>query len=218
VQLPATIFFISLTFFCISHFYIKHCFPTVAQVLDSILLSLNAGSVFYFFTTTMQDIRQKKIAKSHAIVRYTQIKVDMLNELCRFLKKTLKSSIIREAVRDYEIINKYINPEELENFGNDLDNQLVKVMLYNFRQLKEVLSNLLVYSFVKNNEELYNRVLFLNSWINQFYHNYDLSYLEGDHYNFSKQFVRDVNDFLLGFDYYTGPKKRDDFIELIENS
>lgn len=216
--LPLIVFLFSLFAFYINLFYVKPIFPSLAVILDSIFLSLNAGSVFYFFTTTLPDIHQKKIAKEHAIIRYIQIKEAMLRELCGFLKKFPRNNIIKESVKNYEEIRKFISEDDLENLVNNLDKEFVKAILYNFSQLKEVLSNLLAYNFIKSNKILYNRILFLNSWINKFNHNFDLLHSINNQYDFSKTFVRDVNSFLLGYDHSYGSRRVDDFLQLLEDA
>ncbi len=135
-----------------------------------------------------------------------------------FYKKIPDYKKIRVAVRNYDIAREILTDDDINNSINKPEKILVEDILYQLRQLKFILFYLSSYEFIKENNTLYNRILSLILWVDNFHHNYNLLYTDDDSYEFSKHFEKYIRDFLLGQSETSGQRKIDDFISLVEKA
>lgn len=215
LKLPLLAFFISATLSIATSMYFKPGFP-MDSILKDILAGINGGAVFYVITVIIPRFIQEQNAREYTLRRYTRIKEEMLEKLFIFLDKP-NLEIVRKSVSSYEATRNYIKKNDLQKIRDNLSEDLTKDYVYYLFQLKELLTSLLGYEFIKGNQELYEKVQKTNYRINLFQKSFELYYKEGEEKVFSDKFVAFVTDFLLG-DSAGECKGKDDFIEMLETA
>lgn len=185
------------------------------NLIKTTSLALFSGSIFYFLTSSINIFNQKRISKKFSIERYTAIKFEMVTRLLSITHSSYDYNNLKNEINNYVHIRSLFQNGFKREISEKFDLILIKQTLHNLNQFKELLSLLMSYDFVKGNDKLSRRIYFLNLWIDELYHSFDL-HMEKDGLDFYKIFDRDIIDvFVLGFDQSCGSKKIDDFVNLI---
>lgn len=215
LKLPLLAFFISITLSISTALYFKPEFP-IDSILKDILAGINGGAVFYVITVIIPRFIQEQNAREYTLKRYVRIKEEMLEKLLIFLKKP-NLEVVRKSANNYEVIRNYLKKDDLKGIANSLSEDLIKDYVYYLYQLKELLTSLLGYEFIKGNQELYEKVQKTNYRINLFQKSFELYYKEGEEKVFSDKFIAFMIDFLLG-ESNGEVKEKDEFVEMLETA
>jgi hypothetical protein len=180
------------------NFYFTSADNFFYEFVKTILFSVIASFIFWYFEIYKPRIKLSEISKSLIIERYTATKIQIIDNLLGKLGKDCLNKVQSSRVFDYKFLqNNVISSDDIYILRNKIDNEelisVAKSNAYYLNQLKTILLLELSQEYIAQHKKCKISIMSLIFFIDQYSNN-----LLEEPEDYHKIFNNEMHDIVLG--------------------